>query len=403
MVRTEVLERSLPSLVAWLERSRRQGQVHHDDRQRCWQVLGHPEVSAVLADHTTFSSDLGDLMPRQPDLDLLTRGNFVRMDPPRHHRLRGLASRAFTPRTVTGLAPRIATVTAELLDAADERDRDRLDLIDALAYPLPVIVIAELLGLPAADRPMFRRWADALFNQPDSGPDTSLPRLAEQAVRQAAPAVREMNSYLLDRIQAARSHPADDLTSRLTTTEADGQRLTDEEIVGFVALLLIAGHITTTATLGNTVLCLDEHPDAAAQVRADRTLLPAAIEETLRLRTPFPRLARRTTTDAALGPALIPAGELVVAWLTAANRDERMFPEPERFDLHRQPNPHLTFGHGIHFCLGAPLARLEANIALGILLDRYPDITVATDPPVRHRDPWTMVGPASLPLEVHPR
>jgi len=397
---TEVLERSLPGLVAWLERSRQQGQVHHDDRQRCWQVLGHPEVSAVLADHMTFSSDLGVLMPRQPDLDLFARGNFVRMDPPRHHRLRGLVSRAFTSRTVAGLAPRIAAVTAELLDAADERDRDRLDLIDALAYPLPVIVIAELLGLAAVDRPMFRRWADALFDQADTGPDKPLPRLAEQAVRRAAPTVREMNTYLLERIRAARSHPADDLTSRLAAAEIDGQRLTDEEIVGFVGLLLIAGHITTTATLGNTVLCLDEHPDAAAEVRADRTLLPAAIEETLRLRTPFPRLARRTATDAAVGKTVIPAGELVVAWLTAANRDERVFAAPERFDPHRQPNPHLTFGHGIHFCLGAPLARLEANIALGILLDRYRDIAVATDPPVRHRDPWTMVGVASLPLEV---
>ncbi|MDT3442896.1 MULTISPECIES: cytochrome P450 [unclassified Pseudofrankia] len=403
MAGTEVLERSLPGLVAWLERSRQQGQVHHDDRQRCWQVLGHPEVSAVLADHLTFSSDLGDLMPRQQDLDLFARGNFVRMDPPRHDRLRGLVSRVFTSRTVAGLAPRIAAVTAELLDAADERDGDRLDLIDELAYPLPVIVIAELLGLPAADRPMFRRWVDDLFDRVDTGPDKSLPRLAEQTVREAAPTVREMNTYLLDRIRAARSRPADDLTSRLVAAEVDGERLADEEIVGFVGLLLIAGHITTTATLGNTVLCLDEHPDAAAQVRADRTLLPAAVEETLRLRTPFPRLARRAAIDAAVGGTVIPAGELVVAWLTAANRDERVFADPERFDLHRRPNPHLTFGHGIHFCLGAPLARLEANIALGILLDRYRDIAVATDPPVRHRDPWTMVGVARLPLEVRPR
>jgi cytochrome P450 len=403
VARTEALELSLPDLVAWLERSRQQGQAHYDEQQRCWQVLGHPEVSAILADHATFLSDLGDLMPRQPDLDLFARGNFVRMDPPRHHLLRGLVSRAFSPRAVTGLAPRIAAVTAELLDAADERDRGRLDLIDALAYPLPVIVIVELLGLPVADRPMFRRWADALFDLEDAGPDTSLLRLAEQAARQTVPTVREMNAYLLDRIRAARAHPADDLTSRLVAAEADGQRLADEEIIGFVGLLLIGGHITTTATLGNAVLSLDEHPEAAAQVRADRTLLPPAIEETLRLRTPFPRLARRTATDAAVGTALIPAGDLVVAWLTAANRDERVFTDPDRFDLHRQPNPHLTFGHGIHFCIGAPLARLEANIALGVLLDRYHDIAVATDPPVRHRDPWTMVGPASLPLAVHPR
>jgi cytochrome P450 len=393
-------QRSLPEFLAWLEQSRQRGQVHYDDRQQCWQVLGHPEADAVLADPATFSSDLTDLLPQQEDLDLFERGNFVRMDPPRHRMLRGLVSQAFTPRMVAGLTPRIAEVTEELLDASG--GGDRLDLIEDLAYPLPVIVIAELLGIPTSDRPVFRRWADALFERGDVDPDESLTSVSEEAVKAVAPTMREMNAYLLEHIRNRRANPGDDLTSKLLQAEVDGRRLDDGEIVGFVGLLLLAGHITTTATLGNAVLAFDEHPDTAAEVRADPALLPAAIEEVLRYRTPFPRLGRRATRDVAVGDAVIPARGVVIVWLAAANRDERVFGDPNRFDLRRAPNPHLTFGRGIHFCLGAPLARLEAKIALGILLERYREIRVAADAPVEHRNPWVMVSVSKLPLEVRP-
>jgi cytochrome P450 len=398
MTRPDPVRHSLPDFLAWLDRLRQRGQVHYDDKQECWHVLGHPEVSMVLADPATFSSDLESLLPKQEDLELFQRGNFVQMDPPRHRMLRGLVSQAFTPKMVAGLEPRIADVTTQLLDATD--GGDRLDLIEELAYPLPVIVIAELLGIPAGDRPVFRRWADALFERTNTDPDESLTRLSEEAVKTVAPTLREMNSYILDYIRTRRANPGDDLTSKLLRAEVDGQRLDDEEIVGFVGLLLIAGHITTTATLGNAVVSFDEYPDAAAEVRADPTRLPAAIEEVLRHRTPFPRLGRRATTEVEVGGAVIPPGAIVIPWLTAANRDERVFAEPDRFDIHRRPNPHLTFGHGIHFCLGAPLARLEAKVALEILLRRYREIAVASDAPVEHRNPWVMVSLVKLPLEV---
>jgi cytochrome P450 len=397
MTRSDIVQRSLPDFLAWLEQSRQRGQVHYDDKQQCWQVLGHPETSTVLADPATFSSDLSDLLPKQEDMELFQRGNFVRMDPPRHRMLRGLVSQAFTPKVVAGLAPRIGEVTTELLDATGG---DRLDLIEDLAYPLPVIVIAELLGIPAGDRPVFRRWADALFERGNVDPDDSLSRASEEGVKAVAPTLREMNAYILDYIQTRRAHPGDDLTSNLLQAEVDGERLDDEEIVGFVGLLLLAGHITTTATLGNAVISFDEHPDTAAEVRVDPTLLPAAIEEVLRHRTPFPRLGRRATTEVEVGDAVIPAGGIVIPWLAAANRDARVFAEPDRFDIHRRPNPHLTFGHGIHFCLGAPLARLEAKVALGILLERYREIRVASDAPVEYRNPWVMVSVSKLPLEV---
>ena len=387
---------TLPVFLAWLEESRQRGQVHYDAHQQTWQVLGHPEAVAVLSDPAKFSSDLTGLVPAQDDLALFQKGNFVRMDPPRHRKLRGLVSQAFTPRMVAGLEPRIAEVTTELLDATG--GGERLDLIESLAYPLPVIVIAEMLGIPSTDRPTFRRWADTLFDV-NIDPEDSLQKVGEEAVASVAPTMREMNTYLLDYIRSRRANPGQDLTSKLLQAEVDGERLDDQEIVGFVGLLLLAGHITTTATLGNTIVSFEENPDAATEIRADPSLLPAAIEEVLRHRTPFPRLARLATTNAQVGDVEIPAQGLIPVWLTAANRDARVFPDP-RFDIHRRPNPHLTFGHGIHFCLGAPLARLEAKVALRIMLDRYRGITVATDAPVEYRNPWLMVSVNKLPLDV---
>jgi cytochrome P450 len=381
--------------IAWLEEARRRGQVHFDDRSRCWNVLGHPETNAVLSDPAVFSSDLTALQPDQDDFVLFQRGNFVRMDPPQHRKLRTLVSQAFTPKVVAGLEPRIAELTTELLDRAGER----FDLIDALAYPLPVIVIAELLGIPTADQGLFRTWADVLLSQ-EIDPDEAVVAASDRAVAAVAPTMREMNAYFLDHIRSRRANPGTDLTSRLVQADVDGERLADEEIVGFVGLLLLAGHITTTATLGNSVVCFQDNPDAAAEIRADPTLLPAAIEEVLRVRTPFPRVGRLTRVDTEVGGVPVPAGQILLPWLAAANRDERVFAEPHRFDIHRTPNPHLTFGHGIHFCLGAPLARLEARVALRLLLQRYRDIEVAGGEQVEQRNPWTMVAVVKLPVQV---
>ena len=383
--------------LAWLEDSRARGQVHFDDKAQCWQVLGHPETSAILSDPAMFSSDLTALQPKQNDLELFQRGNFVQMDPPQHHKLRTLVSQAFTPRVVAGLEPRIAELTTQLLDQVGER----FDLIDALAYPLPVVVIAELLGIPPSDRGLFREWADVLLGQ-EVDPDQAVAEVSEQAVKAVAPTMRQMNAYFLDYIKSRRANPGTDLTSKLVQAEVDGERLADEEIVGFVGLLLIAGHITTTATLGNSLVSFQDNPEAAAQVRADPMLLPAAIEEVLRVRTPFPRLGRITKVDAEVGGVLIPAGQIVMPWLAAANRDQRVFTEPNRFDIHRKPNPHLSFGHGVHFCLGAPLARLEARVAMRLLLQRYRDIEVAGDEQVEQRNPWSMVAVTRLPLQVRP-
>jgi len=284
---TEPTPFNLPALFSWLRLQREAGSIHHDEQHHIWEIFGYAEVERVLSDPRAFSSDFSDIMPAQRDFDLFARGNFVRMDPPRHRKLRGLVSQAFTPRIVHGLAPRIAQLTAGLLDKLGSAER--FDLVDALAYPLPVIVIAELLGIPVADRAIFRQWAETLFSRNEQTSEIRLDEGTLKALFEAvAPTMREMNSYLLSHIQERRTRPADDLMSRLVSAEVDGERLDDQEIVGFVGLLLIAGHITTTALLGNAILTLDEYPGAAAELRADPARLPAAIEEVLRYAPPFP-------------------------------------------------------------------------------------------------------------------
>jgi cytochrome P450 len=390
---------TLEALLDWLRRQREAGSIRHDEQQRIWQVFGYADAERVLSDPSVFSSDFSEIMPHQRDFDLFARGNFVRMDPPKHRKLRALVSQAFTPRMVTGLAPRIAELTGELLDGL--RGAEGFDLVDRLAYPLPVIVIAELLGIPAEDRAIFRQWAETLFSSTQQTTELKLTEPALRALFYAvAPTMREMNSYLLAHIQRRRARSADDLTSELVSAEVDGERLDDQEIVGFIGLLLLAGHITTTALLGNSILSFDEHPNAASELRADPSRLPVAIEEVLRYRSPFPRLVRRAAGNVELHGHAIAANEIVILWVASANRDPAQFPDPDRFDIHRAPNPHLAFGHGIHFCLGAPLARLEARIALGILLERYREIAVGRDQPAEFYNPWTMISAKRLPVHV---
>jgi cytochrome P450 len=309
------------AVFTWLRTMLDTKPVHLDDNQR-WQVFSYVDVARILADPATFSSDTTAAfnLP-QPDFDLFDKGNIVTKDPPRHRKLRMLVSQVFTPRVVAGLAPRISQITTSLLDAVD--GEDRLDLVNALAYPLPVTVIAELLGMPAQDQPRFRAWAEVLFNQQTVDATTII---TEELVNAMAPTIREMNEYMLAHIRRCRQQPADDLIGKLITAEVDGERLADEEIVGFAGLLLFAGHITTTTLFSNAVLCFDRHPEAAAAVRADRDLLPAAIEEVLRFRSPFPRLVRVTTTDTEIGDHAVPAGQLVIPWIAARQPGRRAVP-----------------------------------------------------------------------------
>ena len=395
----DILERyDIPKQHFWLHGPRSGPPVEFDAQAGMWNVYGYPELQEVLADPATFSSDTMRVIPKamMPPEDFSLDGFITQIDPPEHGKLRKLVSSAFTRKVVADLEPRIAAITHELLDAA--RERERFELVSDLAYPLPVIVIAELLGVPSSDRALFKRWADGLFQRDAK---VSLNQSAEERSADVAATMkpwREMSDYLAGHAAERRRQPRADLLSRLVEAEVDGEHLPDDQVVNFAIVLLLAGHITTTMLLGNTVLCLDAFPAQQDRVRADRASIPAVIEESLRLLTPFAVLGRATMREVELGGVTIPADQIVMCWLATANRDPRQFSDPEVFDPDRDPNPHLAFGRGIHFCLGAPLARLEGRIALNILLDRFDPLRTDPADPVQFIPTPTLSGVRRLPL-----
>jgi cytochrome P450 len=354
-----------PAIYDWLRDKRDSSPIYFDETIHAWRVFRYDDILRILRDSASFSNDMPRVMPQQS----FTRGNVAMMDPPKHTQIRAIVSRAFTSRVVALLEPRVAEITNQLLDAAAARGNE-IDLIEDLAYPMPVMVIADLLGVPRADQELFRRWADSLLSIKSGDIQTA------EFVDAIEGSQRELHDYLLQRVSARRMRPGDDLISGLLAADVDGQRLDDEEIANFCSLLLMGGHVTTTLILGNAMLCLDMNPKARAEVQADRTKLPRLIEEVLRYRPVFIVNARVTNCAVDLRGHAIPANALIFSSLMSANHDERQFPEPERFDIHRDPNPHLGFGHGIHYCMGAPLGRLETRLALDILLTRYPDLMV---------------------------
>jgi cytochrome P450 len=352
-----------------LYRAMRAGRpVFFDERYRSWCVFRYDEARAVLTDHASFSADFAAKAPGSA-LDRIHQGNLNASDPPRHTRLRGLVSRAFTPRSIADLAPEITRTAHALLD--DLAPRGACELMEEFAGVLPLLVIADILGIPRADRAHFRRLTlefTETFESIVSGAPTRME--AHEA----------MGAYFTRVLAERRAAPREDLTSRLAAAEIDGERLSDHEITTFMKLLLVAGNSTTARLIGNAVLTLLEHPEELARLRDEPALVPSAVEEVLRFRPPINTWFRVAAADVTLGGQALRAGDQVAVFLGSANRDEAYFAEPDRFDVARDPNPHLAFSTGIHFCLGAPLARLEGQIALRALLDRLPDLALASGP-----------------------
>jgi cytochrome P450 len=357
-----------------------------------WMIFDFEGVKRVLVEHDTFSSDLL-LVPGQ--------GNpgewFIFFDPPRHTKLRALISRAFTPRVVANLEPRIRELSRQLLDQTIERGQ--MDLATDFAVPLPMLVIAEMIGVPVADWPRYKRWSDVIVKLANtfSRDEEAATTLAEYRAVAA-----EMRVFLPDLISQRRAARQDDLLTRLVEAEVDGERLTQEEVLGFVQLLLVGGQETTANLINNAVLCFIENPDQLARLQAAPDLLPSAIEEVLRYRSPVQWMPRATRREVEMHGQVIPAGKLVLPMIGSANRDPKQFRDAGRFDITRDPNPHIAFGHGIHACLGAPLARLEARIALADFLERVQGFELASDEPWEPRKALHVHGPSRLPIRFTP-
>ena len=378
-------------------RLRERDPVHRSRLAQGWVLTRYDDVAAVLRD-PRFSVDRSLAFPGSdptapdggfgPFFGSLSR-TILFKDPPDHTRLRTLVSTAFTPRAVELLRPRIQEIVDELLDAA--KQRGSMDVIPDLAVPLPVIVIAELLGIPPEDRERFKGWSHVVAEGLE-------PVLDRNVIRRANAVTQELEGYFADIIRERRAHPREDIISRLVAAEEAGDRLDEAEMLAFCQLLLVAGNETTTNLIGNGLLALLRHPDQLQRLRDDPALVESAVEELLRFDSPVQMTGRIALQDLELGGRPIGKNTFVLPLIGAANRDPLQFADPDRLDIGRRDNRHLSFGQGIHYCLGAPLARAEAQIAFGRLIERSARIELASPPRWRHT--ITLRGLASLPVRL---
>jgi cytochrome P450 len=383
--------------IPWLRGKRPDKPVVFDEALGAWSVYGFAEVQRVLGDHDVFSAATAAVAAVQVD-DKFLQGDISQMDPPEQTKYRKLIGRAFSPRVIAGLEPQIHKITDELLDAA--RDKGSFELVADLAYPLPVRVIADLLGVDSKDFDLFKGAAFDIIENMAGIDFVAGGEDIEEQIHGAEQRLQPLLDYMHEQVLLRRKNPREDLLTYLTQAEEDGERLTDTEVVNIANVLLITGHITSTMMVGNTMACLVEEPDKMARVREDRSLVPGAIEEALRLLPPAATLSRVATREVELGGVTIPPNQMILPWVSAANRDPLQFENPDEYLPDRSPNDHIGFGHGVHYCLGTRLARLEGRIAVNALLDRYPDFALAPDTRVEFFPSPDMVGVRSLHVRV---
>ena len=365
--------------------------IHRSGLMNSWLFTRHADIDTILRDHRRFGND-----PRKGKLSRRQRANLpadeeftmLFLDPPDHKRLRALVNKAFTPKAVNALEPHIRKLLGALLDEID--DPAGFDLMQAVAQPLPVIVIAEMLGVPPEDRAQFKVWSDQRARTLEPVIDAR-----ERAASEAAAIA--LDAYFRPIIQERRSAPQDDIVSALAQAEEEGDRLTEREMLNMLRLLLIAGNETTTNLIGNGVLALLRHPDQLQRLREDPSLIPSAVDELLRFDSPVQTDFRRALEDCEVNGFPLKKRDNIVVLLGAANRDPDVFEDPDRLDVGRGDRSHLSFGRGIHHCIGAPLARLEGRIVLEMLLERFPQVSLRGENP-RFRNSIVLRGLESLPV-----
>ncbi|MBA2945151.1 cytochrome P450 [Streptomyces himalayensis] len=360
---------------------RARGRVHYYEPTNQWLVPRHADVTALLRDrrlgrtyqHRFSHEEFGRQAPRaeHEPFHVLNDHGMLDLEPPDHTRIRRLVSKAFTPRTVEQLRPYVHRLASELVAGLVAEGGG--DLLTAVAEPLPVAVIAEMLGIPEADRPQLRPWSADICGMYELNPP-------EETAQRAVQASVEFSAYLRELIEARRKEPGEDLISGLIAAYDEGERLTEQEMISTCVLLLNAGHEATVNATVNGWWALFQHPDQLAALRADRSLLSTAVEELLRYDTPLQLFERWVLDDIEIGGTTIPRGSEIAMLFGSANRDPDAFADPDTLDLSRKDNPHISFSAGIHYCIGAPLARIELAASLGALLDQAPTLRPAAEP-----------------------
>ena len=371
--------------------------VHWSDLAGRWVLTRYSDCVAVLRDSARFSADpntwngfadfVAALGGPGPLMDMQTKWMLMK-DPPDHTRLRTLVTKAFTPRVAEGMRPRVQAIVDGLLD--EVQAAGRMDLIAALAFPLPTIVICEMLGVPAEDREQFKGWTRDLARSLD-------PIVTPEIMAAASEATVAFADYFRVLVATRRKNPQNDLLSGLIAAEEQGDRLTEDELLATAILLLGAGHETTMNLIGNGTLALLRNPDQLEKLKRDPALMPGAVEEFLRYDGSVQMTARTALVDTEIGGEIIAKGVQAIIVLGAANRDPAQFPDPDRLDITRRDNRHIVFGYGIHHCLGAPLARVEGQVAISTLLRRMPNLRL-TDEPLEWRETVTLRGIKALPV-----
>ncbi|MGG3691599.1 cytochrome P450 [Heyndrickxia ginsengihumi] len=382
MKELDTLEKKLNPFPIY-EEFRKHSPVRYDQERNCWDIFLYEDVDYVLKHYELFSSE---------QQRLIRRDNMLRMDPPRHKQLRDLVNKGFTPRAIKELAPRIQEITEQLI--SNVLDQGEMKMIDDMAMPLPVIVIADLLGVPAEDREKFKVWSDILVK----GVEDPQPEVYEAVKREQEDVHQQLKEYLSYILERRRFHPQDDIISSLLSAEIDGNKLTETEILDFSILLLAAGNETTTNLITNGVRLMTEIPDIQRQAKSDLSLIPSMVEEVLRYYSPVQAPSRIAKQDIELQGESIKKGDIVVAWVGSANRDEAKFPAANTFQIDRKPNQHLSFGKGIHFCLGAPLARLEAQIAFEKMFTHFTNIRLKEAAQIKRTPAPQMFGVVEFPI-----
>ncbi|WP_025729477.1 cytochrome P450 [Heyndrickxia ginsengihumi] len=382
MKELDTLEKKLNPFPIY-EEFRKHSPVRYDQERNCWDIFLYEDVDYVLKHYELFSSE---------QQRLIRRDNMLRMDPPRHKQLRDLVNKGFTPRAIKELAPRIQEITEQLI--SNVLDQGEMKIIDDMAMPLPVIVIADLLGVPAEDREKFKVWSDILVK----GVEDPQPEVYEAVKREQEDVHQQLKEYLSYILERRRFHPQDDIISSLLSAEIDGNKLTETEILDFSILLLAAGNETTTNLITNGVRLMTEIPDIQRQAKSDLSLIPSMVEEVLRYYSPVQAPSRIAKQDIELQGESIKKGDIVVAWVGSANRDEAKFPAANTFQIDRKPNQHLSFGKGIHFCLGAPLARLEAQIAFEKMFTHFTNIRLKEAAQIKRTPAPQMFGVVEFPI-----